>query len=59
MTSTYSSPRVLGTTDQERQLVETLYRAIGGEPDLLDDVLSPDWEDIPSIPDQPRRAPRA
>ncbi len=37
----------------ERRLVETLYRAIGGEPDLLDDVLAPDWEDIPSIPGQP------
>ncbi|MDN3028395.1 ester cyclase [Streptomyces sp. S.PB5] len=53
MTTTHNSPRVLGATDQERRLVETLYRAIGGEPDLLDDVLAPDWEDIPSIPDQP------
>ncbi|WP_085066259.1 ester cyclase [Catenuloplanes japonicus] len=40
-------------TGVERRLVETLYRAIGGEPDLLDDVLAPDWEDIPSIPGQP------
>ena len=45
-------PRVLGATDEERRLIEMLYRAIGGEPDLLDDVLAPDWEDIPSIPGQ-------
>ncbi len=53
MTSTDSSPRVAGATDDERRLIETLYRAIGGEPDLLDEVLAPDWEDIPAIPDQP------
>jgi predicted ester cyclase len=52
MTTTHTSPRVLGATDEERRLIEALYRAIGGEPDLLDEVLAPDWEDIPSIPDQ-------
>lgn len=46
-------PRVLGATVEQRRLIETLYRAIGGEPDLLDEVLAPDWQDIPSLPGQP------
>lgn len=52
-TNEHDGPRVYGALDDDRRLVETLYRAIGGEPDLLDDVLAPDWEDIPSIPGQP------
>ncbi|MET1073231.1 MAG: ester cyclase [Umezawaea sp.] len=51
--TTAGPTRVRGATDEELRLVETLYRAIGGEPDLLDDVLAPDWEDIPAIPGQP------
>jgi predicted ester cyclase len=46
-------PQVFGATEDERRIVETLYRAIGGEPDLVDEVLAPDWEDIPGIPGQP------
>ena len=53
MTEVQDGPRVYGATDAERRIVETLYRAISGEPDLLDEVLAPDWEDIPSIVDQP------
>ncbi|GAA2479385.1 NAD(P)-binding domain-containing protein [Winogradskya humida] len=48
----HDGPAVYGATDEERRLVETLYRAVGGEPDLLDDVLAPGWEDIPSAPGQ-------
>jgi steroid delta-isomerase-like uncharacterized protein len=53
MTDVPDGPQVFGATDDERRIVETLYRAIGGEPDLLDDILAPDWEDVPSIPGQP------
>ena len=53
MTDAHDRPLVLGATADERRIVETLYRAIGGQPDLLDEVLAPDWEDIPSIPGQP------
>ena len=46
-------PASHGATDEERQLVETLYRAFNtGEFDLLDVVLAPTWEDIPMAPGQ-------
>jgi predicted ester cyclase len=46
----------LGRADQlraERLAVETLYRAFSDRnPDLLDEAVTPDWEDIPLAPDQ-------
>lgn len=37
----------------ERRAVETLYRAFNDQnPDLVDAVLSPEWDDIPLAPDQ-------
>jgi len=37
----------------ERQAVETLYRAFSEKnPDLVDGVLAPDWDDIPPAPGQ-------
>lgn len=37
----------------ERQTVETLYRAFSDKnPDLVDAILAPDWEDIPLAPGQ-------
>ena len=37
----------------ERTAVETLYRAFSdNRPDLVDDVLAPDWDDIPLAPGQ-------
>lgn len=49
------------TTDLSRQLraeriaVETLYRAFNEQnPDLVDAVLAPDWDDIPLAPGQVR-----
>lgn len=40
-------------TQQERTALETLYRAFNErQPDLLDQVCSPDWQDIPSAPGQ-------
>jgi predicted ester cyclase len=52
MSDVRDGPRFHGVTDEERRAVETLYRAVGGELDLLDEVLTPDWEDIPMAPDQ-------
>jgi predicted ester cyclase len=40
------------TTD-ERRAVETLYRAFSEKnPDLLDEAVTPDWQDIPLAPGQ-------
>jgi len=37
-------------TPQEIQTIENLYRAFDDKnPDLLDDVLTPDWKDIPLV----------
>lgn len=37
----------------ERLAVETLYRAFSdNQPDLVDEVLAPEWEDIPLAPGQ-------
>jgi len=38
--------------DPLHQLVETFYRAFSGDTDLLDEVVTPDWEDIPLSPGQ-------
>jgi len=38
--------------DPLQQLVETFYRAFSGDTDLLDGVVTPDWEDIPLGPGQ-------
>lgn len=37
---------------KDRRTVEAFYRAFAGEPDLLDQVLTPDWQDIPLLPGQ-------
>ena len=38
-------------------LIGTLYEAVSGKPELLDAVLTEDWEDIPLVPgQQPGRA---
>jgi len=38
--------------DSLQHIVETFYRAFSGDTDLLDDVVTPDWEDIPLGPGQ-------
>jgi steroid delta-isomerase-like uncharacterized protein len=35
-----------------RAILETFYRAFTGEPGLLDEVVTPDWQDIPLAPGQ-------
>lgn len=38
---------------RERQAVETLYRAFSDQnPDLMDQAVTPDWDDIPLAPGQ-------
>ena len=44
---------VAGLTTDERAAVETLYRAFSeGKPELLDEAVTPDWQDIPLTPQQ-------
>ena len=38
--------------DALHQLVDKFYRAFSGDTDLLDEVVTPDWEDIPLSPGQ-------
>jgi predicted ester cyclase len=43
----------IGLAEAERAAVVTFYRAIGeGRPDLLDDAVTVDWQDIPLAPRQ-------
>ena len=41
-----------GLSTQDHATIKTFYRAFAGEPDLLDQVLAPGWEDIPLAPGQ-------
>jgi predicted ester cyclase len=44
---------VAGVTPAELKAVETLYRAFNDHnPDLLDEAVTPDWQDIPLAPGQ-------
>lgn len=50
-TSTTPQPPTLSTV--ETRAIETLYRAFNEHnPDLLDEVCTPDWQDIPLVPGQ-------
>lgn len=53
MESIDEQPEVFGLTLEERRAVETLYRAFSeGNPDLLDEAVTADWQDIPLAPHQ-------
>ena len=52
MMKTDLEPKVSGLTPEERHAVETLYRAFHGNPDLLDEAVASDWQDIPLAPHQ-------
>ena len=41
-----------GSSTRNRAMIATFYRAFAGEPDLLDQVVTPDWQDIPLAPGQ-------
>ncbi|KAF2394283.1 ester cyclase [Pseudomonas frederiksbergensis] len=48
-----TSSELTARLNTERQAVETLYRAFSEKnPDLVDSVLSADWDDIPLAPGQ-------
>ena len=48
-----SDPHLADRLRAERQAVETLYRAFSDKnPDLVDGILSPTWDDIPLAPGQ-------
>ena len=48
-----TSPDLTTQLRTERAAVETLYRAFSDQqPDLVDAVLAPDWDDIPLAPGQ-------
>ncbi|WP_207486006.1 ester cyclase [Arenibaculum pallidiluteum] len=45
--------QVHGVSPEERRAVETLYRAFSeNDPDLLDEAVAADWQDIPLAPHQ-------
>ncbi len=48
-----SRPEVFWLNDRKRRAVETLYHAFSQHnPDLLDEALTPDWQDIPLAPER-------
>lgn len=53
MTATTNELALSDRLNAERHAVETLYRAFSDKnPDLVDAVLAPDWDDIPLAPGQ-------
>jgi len=44
--------QVFGASPDDLLAVRTFYRAISGDPDLLDAAVTPDWQDIPLAPGQ-------
>ena len=52
MDSIVDGPEVIGLTRDERLAVETFYRAFAGKPELLDEAVTADWQDIPLAPGQ-------
>ncbi|WP_342634480.1 ester cyclase [Phyllobacterium salinisoli] len=52
-----NATQVVGLTPEERTAVDTFYKAFAGQPELLDDAVAIDWQDIPLAPhQQPGRA---
>ena len=41
-----------GASGEIRATLDIFYRAFAGEPDLLDQAVTPDWQDIPLLPGQ-------
>ncbi|WP_018899478.1 ester cyclase [Rhizobium sp. 2MFCol3.1] len=44
--------RSSGISEADLQMLKTFYRAFAGEPALLDDCVTADWQDIPLAPGQ-------
>jgi predicted ester cyclase len=41
-----------GVSEQDLATLKTFYRAFAGQPDLLDDCVTAEWQDIPLAPGQ-------
>ena len=41
-----------GLSANDFAAIETFYRAFSGKPELLDEAITPDWQDIPPAPGQ-------
>lgn len=52
MGHTLSEAKITGVSVDERQAIETLYRAFETDADLLDQAVTLDWLDIPLAPHQ-------
>ena len=48
MTDADAQTTMSGITDEDLQTIQKLHRAIGGELDLLDEILAPDWRGFPA-----------
>lgn len=46
------SSDICGLSSQDRAAIETFYRAFAGRPEMLDEVLAEDWQDISMAPNQ-------
>lgn len=47
-----AQPAVYGATPQQIAAIQTFYKGFEGQSDLLDQVVTPDWQDIPLAPNQ-------
>lgn len=53
MSDVAAPPKLTGLTDEDRLAVETLYRVFSqNEPELLNQAVTPDWQDLPLAPGQ-------
>lgn len=50
--STTNHPVVSGISEQDLQTLIRFYNAFAGQPDVLDECVTPDWQDIPLAPGQ-------
>jgi predicted ester cyclase len=53
MSDITTEPEVHGISDEDLEVIKKLYRAVAGEADLLDEVVTADWVDLPAPPDHP------
>lgn len=52
MTDSITKPTVASLAAEELKALETFYRAFEGMPELLDEAVAADWQDIPLAPGQ-------
>ncbi len=52
MSNITKDAQIVGLPPEQRITIETFYQAFAGDPDLLDQVVAADWQDIPPAPGQ-------